>query len=475
MGIKGHVAIELKNVETGEIEKLEDDNMVTNALANIEKYAGVLSSPSTQSGRYSNEHGLFPVATKLFGGLYVFASPLQENANNFRFPLYSKLLAYCDDALHSESNRGQYNKDESGKTETGYRHVWDFSTSQANGQIGALSLTNLMGGQDLIPYNIQSNMNGLIVSGNTTALFNYIHYDEVTNEAYYISFESTGTNHLKIQVTKKYCPLSKFTLSAVQGTDSSTGEVVATWEDTIANSYINNLTGKDEWGWYAVLLNRCTYDEDNHVVTFWYSSTSFTQHDSVTLYVWTFDTQTHTLSFNQYTLPALQNQCYYLYDNSNCNMIWNGYFYANLYNTYSTSAQNFLGLYRISLANPSEWEQVIDNSYMDSSANAYMYNRLYPWYDGAYVFYVASSNRGFYLRYSDGTTIKIAEYSSYYPLYLWNTMKTLSRQPRTRYGTSDGIYWEIKKNYLGTIFNLSSPITKTAAQTMKIIYTLTDA
>jgi hypothetical protein len=29
-------------------------------------------------------------------------------------------------------------------------------------------------------------------------------------------------------------------------------------------------------------------------------------------------------------------------------------------------------------------------------------------------------------------------------------------------------------NYLGTINNLSSPITKTAAQTMKIIYTLTD-
>jgi len=29
-------------------------------------------------------------------------------------------------------------------------------------------------------------------------------------------------------------------------------------------------------------------------------------------------------------------------------------------------------------------------------------------------------------------------------------------------------------NYLGTINNLSSAVTKTAAQTMKIVYTLTD-
>ena len=29
-------------------------------------------------------------------------------------------------------------------------------------------------------------------------------------------------------------------------------------------------------------------------------------------------------------------------------------------------------------------------------------------------------------------------------------------------------------NYLGTINNLEQPVTKTAAQTMKIVYTLTD-
>ena len=41
---------------------------------------------------------------------------------------------------------------------------------------------------------------------------------------------------------------------------------------------------------------------------------------------------------------------------------------------------------------------------------------------------------------------------------------------------SDGNYARIGwcPNYIGTINNLSTPITKTAAQTMRIIYTLTD-
>ena len=41
------------------------------------------------------------------------------------------------------------------------------------------------------------------------------------------------------------------------------------------------------------------------------------------------------------------------------------------------------------------------------------------------------------------------------------------------YDTSD-TYFAYATNYLGTICNLSSPVTKTPEQTMKITYTLTD-
>lgn len=39
---------------------------------------------------------------------------------------------------------------------------------------------------------------------------------------------------------------------------------------------------------------------------------------------------------------------------------------------------------------------------------------------------------------------------------------------------SSSIYLSYMKNYLGTICNLSSPIVKTSAQSMKVTYTLTD-
>ena len=35
MALKGHTRIELRNIETGEVEVHEDDNMVTNALSKL--------------------------------------------------------------------------------------------------------------------------------------------------------------------------------------------------------------------------------------------------------------------------------------------------------------------------------------------------------------------------------------------------------------------------------------------------------
>ena len=41
---------------------------------------------------------------------------------------------------------GSYNENESGEIENGYKHVWDFGTSQANGQISCACLTSHSGG-----------------------------------------------------------------------------------------------------------------------------------------------------------------------------------------------------------------------------------------------------------------------------------------------------------------------------------------
>jgi hypothetical protein len=60
---------------------------------------------------------------------------------------------------------------------------------------------------------------------------------------------------------------------------------------------------------------------------------------------------------------------------------------------------------------------------------------------------------------------------------MWNSMRTVddcltSFAYHSSYPTAVMRNWEA--NYLGTINNLQTAITKTAAQTMKIVYTLTD-
>ena len=71
--------------------------------------------------------------------------------------------------------------------------------------------------------------------------------------------------------------------------------------------------------------------------------------------------------------------------------------------------------------------------------------------------------------------------TQYYPdsdNQMWNNLRTCDDDlPAWRYYPSSPytkVYRNWVANYLGTINNLEQPVTKTAAQTMKIVYTLTD-
>ena len=76
--LKGHTTIELKNVETGEIERYEDDNLITHAIDYI-------IDMELANNCAPNDYCL-PVATKLLGGLMMFDGALEESADNIHFP-----------------------------------------------------------------------------------------------------------------------------------------------------------------------------------------------------------------------------------------------------------------------------------------------------------------------------------------------------------------------------------------------------
>ncbi len=228
--IKGHVAIELHNHKTGLRDRIEGDNMVTNALS----YA----IPIVMGGNTSAEK-LMPLCKKALGSLMLFDGTLTEDKNNMFLPAEAHLVAFADRGLDTtHSDRGSLNSAETYQTDTGYQSVWDFSTSQANGTITslALSLNYSFDGGDYIrnsPYNLvgpfkTSGPSCKSLSDKTRFYCYALCYDVENQYLYYIDPELGGvsqrtekddtgkTKYLystEIHIMKAYVPTTKFKLA----------------------------------------------------------------------------------------------------------------------------------------------------------------------------------------------------------------------------------------------------------------------
>lgn len=146
--MKGETIIELTDVNTGEVEVIREENMVTNVLAdflstNIE---GMMYKIYEQY--YDTLTGLrntmFPICPNAIGGILLFSENLEENADNYYAPSNNQCIGYASNDVNNTSNtmRGSLNLNESGSIDGGYKFVWDFTTSQANGTIAAVGLTH---------------------------------------------------------------------------------------------------------------------------------------------------------------------------------------------------------------------------------------------------------------------------------------------------------------------------------------------
>ncbi len=143
--LKGTMKIELTDVNTGQTETVLEHNMVTNALANIFKPLGLVKDPEKMYSSFA------PYYKKLLGGLLLFDSNIEENADNLYPPASAKLVG-C--AVYGQQNnttgkeRGSFNQTESelNLTDRYMKYVYDFQTSQANGTISCVCLTHANGG-----------------------------------------------------------------------------------------------------------------------------------------------------------------------------------------------------------------------------------------------------------------------------------------------------------------------------------------
>lgn len=145
----GHTKIKLTNVNTGEVKTVEDNNMVTNAMEHLfnapfdlpNKFEGPVTMWRGGGLNHTNPQSNILRYTR---GLMLFEDSIPEDPDIITPPGGNKVIGVADTRTYSGPilEYGSYNNTESfiDMTAKKAQYVWDFSTSQANGKISAVSL-----------------------------------------------------------------------------------------------------------------------------------------------------------------------------------------------------------------------------------------------------------------------------------------------------------------------------------------------
>ena len=145
LNIKGRCRIELTDIKTGRKEVEEHDNMLTKALYYFYDQAG-MTNPSAFNASELRSNALY----QLLGGVMCLDTALTESDEIVRVPSGIHMTANgARDVVNNTnpSELGTYNDLESGWQQDGsLKMVWDWTQSQGNGDIKAVCLSSRYGG-----------------------------------------------------------------------------------------------------------------------------------------------------------------------------------------------------------------------------------------------------------------------------------------------------------------------------------------
>lgn len=455
--IKGHVAIELHNHKTGLRDRIEGDNMITNALNYV--------IPIVMGGNTSAEK-LMPLCEKALGSLMLFDGTLTEDKNNMFLPAEAHLVAFADRGLDTtHSDRGSLNSAETYQTDTGYQSVWDFSTSQANGTIKSLALSlNYSFGDNYIrnsPYNLvgpfkTSGPSCKNLSDKTTFYCYALCYDVENQYLYYIDPKLGGvsqrtekdddgrTKYLystEIHIMKAYVPTTKFKLADYPSPTNYGEEVTSFTIETGTSNMDCRGYFKNGYDGYAYMITPAGTAGKVEMYKLKLSDYSFEISE----------VQTFTVKSASF------------YDKDRHSTANNGYAYIKSLNKKS--------IYIVNLSNTVDVQEVkLPNDYTLSDGD------LANLKNGGVKFETNDSRYG--ICYPDGKIIINQQSGSHSndpisndPRLIADNLVVFGHRAYSYYTLSNG---NLLNNYLGTIYNLPKPIVKTAASSMKVVYTLTD-
>ena len=479
VALKGKTTFELTDVNTGEVEVIEDSNMITNGLQEFLRTYGYFGCDilSDETIRKSS------LWVNLLGGLFLFDTALDEDVNNTFMPAGVKMIGNgSKDVANSGAvtELGSYNTSESGLQSDGsVKFVYDFSTQQANGTIACACLTSKVGGYIGMGndsnrcYNESYNL-GAFISDN----YCYSGIAGAVNDASHILYPVYSenaiyfTNPYNITYSSSYASqhwsvTKKIQILKVRAGFTSVGikdrrdlrNIVATYDVDIPQDILdymgtskNYITiSRDSERNVYVIFNKISEYELKAGAFCWIMKINkdmkakaykFTNNTGVSLIIG--DTKLITFD-GDYLWIYAYNSPYYLYGikyTDSTQIIETGIDKKSRYNLY-TIGKNLIGIYDTY------------SGYKDYYAHTVydVVNRTHRQVNGA-----ISSDSHILIPFPDKKGVYLQVYRS----------SSQSSTPNNLYVMKD-------PRYLATINNLSEPVVKTASKTMKVTYTITEA
>lgn len=427
--MRGITTIELTDVNTGEKEVHEDHNLVTNAVASV------------LNGYLKNAHALpstmLPLNTKGMGGIMLFdTAKTADPANIFDWDNMTDLVGYANQSAYSgaDTKRGGLNANESGPITGGYKFVYDFATSQANGVVACIGLTNQNAGAYGYAY-LEGADNTTSYIATSGDFYNYgafaIDYDFANN----ILTCMTQTSDTNLRVCKFKIGLSKFNLTE----NYNAVTLISTTDYTLSTAtYANALYCKSGDYYYGIYQVGTT----GYI---WRLNSSFAIDTA-----WGIKSYATAQALNIYKNGSTSHSENCIIKDNNLVIAYNSYCYkVNLTNLSNVVAITLpYADSEIAMALLSDNIILAGNQYIDiaNAVSCKASQRSYPWLD------TSDSTKWRSLFCKDGLAIATV-YRNYGNILC---LKSTYLNP-----------------YLATINNLQTAVTKTADKTMKITYTLT--
>ena len=452
--IKGKTEIVLTDVHTGRSKKILEHNMMTNALNEIFKQEGYMKDASIMY-----DSTFQPPYQKVLGGILLFDKAIPENASTYFAPAGTNLTAcgvYGVKNSTADTLRGDFNSDESvvDAKARSVKYVYDFVTSKGNGTIASVCLTSALGGYSSYGAPAYGG------TGHGASFFLYtgdrenmrgddagtIAVDYTNDQVITFTLSTSNSNVNAITIKKRRAHMR--TIPLIQSA-KATGSLISAETISIDNIYNGNYS----WNYDKTANTFYLVGGTNSN----YSISSGGIFRVIAISLDTLTTRTYNLTNPSGETLHAGNA--YVYD---------GYVYiANI---------NRDKVCRIRLADDSDFTEIsVIKDAIYSLPNAFtLEGRIYVPNNQSGT---STSSMPFTIIDTATNTVRVTQSVTSYAYYSIQRFVPVigSDIMMLHVNSSNAERFCVPCNYLATINNLSAPVKKTEAQTMKVIYTITEA